>query len=82
MYHLGQHGEEAAKAMVNMALNSKSFWALIPLQDLLGLDDQARMNRPGTLDGNWIWRSPEGALSPALAKAVQAMIAAADRVLV
>jgi 4-alpha-glucanotransferase len=29
---------------------------ILPLQDVLGLDDRARMNIPGTLEGNWGWR--------------------------
>jgi 4-alpha-glucanotransferase len=34
---------------------SKASWAIIPFQDLLELDDSARMNTPGTTEGNWIW---------------------------
>jgi 4-alpha-glucanotransferase len=30
--------------------------AIIPLQDILGLGSQARMNIPGTTEGNWRWR--------------------------
>ena len=29
---------------------------IIPMQDILGLDDEARMNIPGTALGNWQWR--------------------------
>ena len=32
---------------------------IVPLQDLLGLGDEARMNKPGTLVGNWSWRAEE-----------------------
>ena len=31
---------------------------MTPLQDLMGLGDEARMNRPGTTTGNWSWRIP------------------------
>lgn len=41
--------------------------AIIPLQDLLGLSSQARINTPGTLGGNWIWRCRPDAFSAALA---------------
>jgi len=41
---------------------------IAPLQDILGLDNQARMNSPGTADGNWTWRLPSRALTPPLAK--------------
>jgi 4-alpha-glucanotransferase len=30
--------------------------AIIPLQDVLGLGAEARMNRPATANGNWAWR--------------------------
>lgn len=38
--------------------------AVIPLQDVLGLGTEARMNLPGTVSGNWKWRYPEDALTP------------------
>jgi 4-alpha-glucanotransferase len=41
--------------------------AIVPLQDLLGLGSEARMNRPGQPAGNWEWRAKSGAISPALA---------------
>ena len=46
--------------LIETALASVSELAIIPLQDLLGLDGSARMNRPATVTGNWDWRlSPE-----------------------
>jgi 4-alpha-glucanotransferase len=39
---------------------------LIPLQDVLGLGSEARMNLPATLGGNWRWRCLPGALTPEL----------------
>ena len=38
------------------ALNSVSNLAIIPLQDVLKLGSEARMNTPGTNEGNWSWR--------------------------
>lgn len=38
------------------ALSSVAKTAILPMQDLLGLDKDSRMNTPGTVDGNWIWR--------------------------
>jgi 4-alpha-glucanotransferase len=38
--------------------------AVIPLQDVLGLGTEARMNLPGTVSGNWKWRCPADALTP------------------
>ena len=36
--------------------------AIVPLQDVLGLGSEARMNRPSTLGGNWTWRFRDEAL--------------------
>ena len=36
--------------------------AVIPVQDVLGLGSEARMNAPGRPQGNWTWRLPPGAL--------------------
>ena len=38
---------------------SKTKWVIIPLQDILGLDSEARLNTPGTREGNWTWRYVE-----------------------
>lgn len=42
--------------LIRLALSSISNQALIPLQDVLGLGNKARMNYPGKADGNWAWR--------------------------
>lgn len=42
--------------LISMVLRSRSDLAIVPLQDILGLDDRARMNIPGLADGNWGWR--------------------------
>ncbi len=42
--------------LIRMAWASVSDLAIIPIQDLLGLDNSARMNMPGTATGNWTWR--------------------------
>jgi 4-alpha-glucanotransferase len=49
-------GEELYWAMIRLALASVADTAIIPLQDILGLDSGARMNVPGTSGGNWRWR--------------------------
>jgi len=46
--------------LIETALASVAKLAVIPLQDLLGLDGKARMNRPGTATGNWQWRDLPG----------------------
>jgi 4-alpha-glucanotransferase len=43
--------------LIRSALNSVANWAVFPLQDVLGLESEHRMNTPGTLGGsNWAWR--------------------------
>ena len=49
-------GGKPVQDLIQDALNSPANLAIIPLQDVMGLDSQARMNTPGTLDGNWEWR--------------------------
>jgi 4-alpha-glucanotransferase len=49
-------GGDAAWTMIEAAFRSVAVFALIPLQDLLGLGGEARMNLPGRADGNWAWR--------------------------
>jgi len=39
-----------------MALASVAKTSIIPLQDILGLGEEARMNTPGKQSGNWLWR--------------------------
>ena len=53
---LGETGEGISDAFVEMALASKAKLAIIPVQDLLGLDNSARMNVPGRQEGNWQFR--------------------------
>lgn len=42
--------------LIRLAMGSVSDLAIIPLQDLMGLGTEARMNTPGTAEGNWGWR--------------------------
>jgi 4-alpha-glucanotransferase len=53
--------------MIRVALASVARLALFPLQDILGLGSEARMNRPGQPEGNWTWRFAEDALTPEVA---------------
>ncbi len=56
------------REFVRLALGSVSRLAVIPLQDVLGLGEIARMNRPGTTRGNWTWRFRRGQVTPAILK--------------
>jgi 4-alpha-glucanotransferase len=53
---LGRHVEAPGWQLLELALASSAELAVVPLQDLLHLDDSARFNTPGTTEGNWTWR--------------------------
>jgi 4-alpha-glucanotransferase len=56
---------EPAPALLRLAWSSAAALAMAPLQDLLNLGTEARMNVPGRAGGNWRWRCTEEMLSPA-----------------
>jgi 4-alpha-glucanotransferase len=57
---------DAARDLIRLAWASVADSALAPLQDVLSLGSEARMNRPGTPSGNWRWRFTSDMLTPAL----------------
>ena len=57
----------AVRWLVGVALRSRAIAAVVPVQDLLVLGSEARMNIPGTIVDNWMWRMPEGRLTRRLA---------------
>lgn len=60
--------EDGPAAFVRAVLASRADTAMIPMQDALGLGGWARMNRPGTIGNNWLWRMAPGAATPELAQ--------------
>lgn len=54
--YLGRDGSDIAWDLIRIALESVADRALAPLQDIMRLDDDARMNTPGKPSGNWTWR--------------------------
>jgi 4-alpha-glucanotransferase len=65
--------------LIRGVLASVADLAIIPLQDVLGLGTEARMNLPGTSKGNWRWRFQHGALTSDHAKRLQEMVVMYDR---
>ncbi len=51
--------------LLELALQTSAGLALVPLQDLLHLGDEARFNTPGTTEDNWTWRLPQSIASVA-----------------
>lgn len=64
--YFGQFDEAMPWPLVNAALASVALLAIIPMQDLLELDSDYRMNIPGTCDGNWRFRFDWAQLTPGL----------------
>ena len=56
-------GAEAAQTLLNLAWSSAAALAIAPLQDVLNLGKEARMNQPGSAEGNWRWRVTDDQLS-------------------
>lgn len=58
------HEVNMPQDLINIALSSIAYLAIIPMQDILGLDASHRMNTPGTTSGNWHWRFDWAQLKP------------------
>jgi 4-alpha-glucanotransferase len=54
--YLGETTEAMPWLLIRTALSSVSELAVVPLQDILSLDGEHRMNVPGTVEGNWRWQ--------------------------
>ncbi|GIW23943.1 4-alpha-glucanotransferase [Meiothermus sp.] len=70
---------EVAGALIELAFKSPARLAIAPLQDVLGLGSEARMNFPGRLGGNWSWRYTEGTLELGLATGLRALAKVHER---
>jgi 4-alpha-glucanotransferase len=65
--YIGPLDDEAVHwAMLRLAMSSVADTVVVPLQDLLGLGSEARMNVPGRPDGNWSWRYDESMIHDTL----------------
>lgn len=65
--YLHSNGQNVCGDFIRLAFASVAFTAIIPMQDLLGLGPEARMNLPGTTLNNWMWRMLPSQLSEELA---------------
>ncbi|HET7479576.1 MAG TPA: 4-alpha-glucanotransferase, partial [Rubrobacteraceae bacterium] len=59
--------------LIRLAQSSIARRAIVPMQDVLELGSETRMNTPGTASGNWSWRMDETALTPDLAERLRAL---------
>lgn len=69
----GAKPKELADALVRLAQSSTAILCIIPIQDYLCLDNDARINHPSTLGTNWRWRLEGRELTKTLSKKISAL---------
>jgi len=77
--YAGCPSEDIAWGFIRLVEESVADVAIVPLQDILGLGSEARLNWPGRASGNWAWRYATEALTPALAGALCDLCEASGR---
>src|SRR5262249_25780305 len=70
---------DPAWSLIEFAWRSRSALAIAPLQDVLALGNEARMNLPGTERGNWDWRYKPRALTDANAARLRRLTSSSSR---
>ncbi len=70
---------EIAWSLIEIAMRSVANTAMIPMQDILNLGAEARMNTPATVHGNWLWRLTSIALNEHLEKKLSLVTHTAKR---
>jgi 4-alpha-glucanotransferase len=78
--YTGSDGREFAWDLVRTALASVAETAVVPLQDVLGLASEARLNTPGKAEGNWVWQMAAGSASPDIAARLRRLSALTGRI--
>ncbi|MGE5423902.1 MAG: 4-alpha-glucanotransferase [Syntrophothermus sp.] len=71
--YMGCTPDKICSSLIRLAWSSVSNTAVVPLQDLLELGSEARMNTPGTTSNNWKWRCNASDFNPELAKRLSRM---------
>ena len=74
-----EHECDIVGAMMRAAAASVANLCIFPMQDVLGLGSEARMNTPAAAAGNWTWRYREEQLYPGVASALAALMEMTDR---
>ncbi len=79
-HYLGRDGSDIAWDFIRLALVSVAEMAIVPLQDVLSLGSEARMNTPGRASGNWSWRYTPPMLEPHITERLRTLTALYGRV--
>ncbi len=77
--HPVRFDEDICWTMIKLAADSVANTCIFPLQDILHLGSEARMNRPAAAEGNWTWRYGRNALHPDFATQLAAVMEMSDR---
>ena len=77
--YLKSDGSEIHWDLIALAWNSNANTAVVPLQDVMGLGSEARMNVPGVESGNWRWRFTWDMLTPKMKTRLRALTERAGR---
>ncbi len=77
--YLGTDGHQMNWVLIRTLMSSVAETVLAPLQDVLGLGSEARMNIPATASRNWRWRFRPGMLTDALAARLSEMASLYER---
>ncbi len=78
--YLGRSKEAMPWPLIRAALASRAELAIIPMQDFLALDGSHRMNLPGTVEGNWLWRFNWEQVAPGLADRIRKRVVMYGRI--
>jgi 4-alpha-glucanotransferase len=77
--YVGPVGQRPVWPLIRAVEASVAQLALVPAQDLLELDSEARMNMPSVAAGNWSWRAPEASWTRELATRLAELAEVTDR---
>jgi 4-alpha-glucanotransferase len=77
--YLGSDGRDLPWDMIRAISGSLADTVIFPVQDVLSLGSEARMNRPGVPEGNWAWRLRAGKLTPSYADRLRSLASATGR---
>lgn len=72
-------GPKIIYEIIRVLYESRAKLCIIPFQDFLGLGEEARINRPSTQMGNWIWRTARGSFDSILAAKIKKLTGEAGR---
>jgi 4-alpha-glucanotransferase len=65
---------------IKSLMGSSAAFVIFPMQDLLGLDEKARMNLPGTTGGNWEWRLTPNQMTEEISKRLKEIVINYERI--